>query len=137
MSNTLSEYGCLGHLAGRISSQLYSGSALYPPRRTFLMARAKAPARRPLVRVEQLEDRTAPALFTQLTPQTSTQLANNGFVASGDWNKDGFQDVVMANYGNPDGFGGVIPGKTITFAYGNGTGTFGSFSSQAVGPGND
>jgi hypothetical protein len=106
------------------------------PYKDPFMARAKAPARRPLVRVEQLEDRLAPALFTQLTPQTSTQLANNGFVAAGDWNKDGFQDIVMTNYGNGTLLG-VTPGKTITFAYGNGTGSFGSFSSQAVGAGND
>jgi hypothetical protein len=100
------------------------------------MARAKAPARRSHVRVEQLEDRLAPALFTQLTPQTSTQLANNGFVAAGDWNKDGFQDIVMTNYGNGS-LAGVTPGKTITFAFGDGTGKFGSFTSQAVGAGND
>ena len=91
------------------------------------MARRKSSPRRSFVRLEALEDRLAPALFTQLAPQTSNQLNNNGFVASGDWNKDGIQDLVLANYGN-----GLTGGNKIVFAYGDGTGKFSGYSGQAV-----
>ena len=83
--------------------------------------------------VEQLEDRTAPALFTVGASQTSTQLNNNGHVVAGFWNTDANLDIVMTNYG-PDT---SSPGKTITFAYGDGTGKFSGYTSLAVGSGND
>jgi hypothetical protein len=98
------------------------------------MTRIKSLPRRSFVRLESLEDRTAPALFTQFANGTSNQLNNNGHVVAGDWNKDGIQDLVLANYGLGSA---ATAGKTITFAFGDGTGKFGSYSSQAVGPGSD
>lgn len=93
------------------------------------------PARGSFVRLEQLEDRTTPApLFTQLAAQTNTQLNNNGYVAAADFDKNGTTDIVMTNYGPSTS----SPGKTITFAYNvDGDGKFSSFTSLAVGGGQD
>jgi hypothetical protein len=87
---------------------------------------------RPLARMncERLEDRTVPALFTVGSAQFFSGLNNNGFVASGDWDGDGKQDIVVTNYGDGTAAGA---GQTITFLYGKGDGTFGSPVSLPVG----
>src|SRR5262245_21739372 len=50
-------------------------------------------------RLEHLECRLAPAQFNVHTPCTFSSLNNNGCVATGDLNKDGFADAVLSNYG--------------------------------------
>src|SRR4051794_30753165 len=65
-------------------------------------ARGRQARRVVRIGLEHLESRETPALFTVGSPQTSNQLHNNGFVATGDWNGDGKLDIVMTNYGEGD-----------------------------------
>lgn len=51
------------------------------------------------LRFETLEGRIAPALFTVQNPGSITGLNNNGCVAVADFNKDGFADAVLTNFG--------------------------------------
>jgi hypothetical protein len=73
------------------------------------------------LRCEQLEDRTTPALFSVQQPVGYSSLNNNGCVAVADFNKDGFADMVLANFGT-DYSGGA--GTTITVLYGQSNGSF-------------
>jgi hypothetical protein len=77
--------------------------------------------------LEQFEDRITPvaSLFTAQAPITTSNLTNNGCVAVADFNKDGFPDVVMTNfgivYGSTPGLG---VGNSITIMRGQAGGGF-------------
>ncbi|HKB01463.1 MAG TPA: FG-GAP-like repeat-containing protein, partial [Gemmataceae bacterium] len=76
---------------------------------------------------EQLEGRFAPALFNVQTPLTFSTgvLNNNGCVATGDLNKDGFADAVLTNYGTwSPTFTLGTPGTSISVLYGKAGGGF-------------
>jgi Pyruvate/2-oxoacid:ferredoxin oxidoreductase gamma subunit len=70
---------------------------------------------------EQLEGRIAPALFNVQTPLAFTGLNNNGCVATGDLNKDGFMDAVLTNFGTDYSSGA---GNSIAVLYGKSGGGF-------------
>ena len=83
------------------------------------------------LRVEQLEGRIAPALFNVQSPQSFTGLSNNGSVVAADFNKDGFTDAALTNFGTGYGGGdGTIPGTTITVLYGRTDGSGGFVRDQ-------
>src|SRR3954471_6322310 len=81
-----------------------------PSRRT---ARQWARFFRP--RCEPLESRLAPALFTVHDVMSFNGLNNNGCVAVADFNKDGYSDAILANYGSAATAG---DGTTITILKG-------------------
>lgn len=102
--------------------------------------RVRVPAkRRPLVRLETLEDRTVPTLFTSLTPTLPAGLNNNGHVATADFDGDGNLDLVLTNYGS--GKDGILfgddPGKQISILFGNGTGSYPTATHYATGAADD
>ena len=70
---------------------------------------------------EPLEDRVTPALFNVQTPLSFTGMNNNGSVAVADFNKDGFADAVLSNFGTDYSSGA---GSTITVLYGKAGGGF-------------
>src|SRR5262245_46426171 len=82
---------------------------------------------------EQLEDRTTPALFDVQSPVSVGLINNFGCVATGDFNSDGKQDIVMTNYGLA-GPGNDAAGNTILVKMGIGDGTFGGATTYTVGP---
>src|SRR5262245_50625833 len=84
-------------------------------------ARHRRPAKSARLRCEQLEGRITPALFTVQSPMQFTGLNNNGCVAVADFNKDGFADAVLTNYGLAESSG---DGNTITILYGRSGGGF-------------
>src|SRR5262245_60290897 len=71
--------------------------------------------------IEGLEARETPALFNVQSPVTIGLLNNFGCVATGDFNNDGKQDVVMTSYGLA-GPGNAAAGNKIFVRLGNGTG---------------
>ena len=73
------------------------------------------------LRIAQLEDRTAPALFNVQTPQSFAGLDNNGCVAVADFDKNGRMDAVFTNFGTDYGSGA---GDSIVILYGNEAGGF-------------
>lgn len=90
-------------------------------------ARHRRPANNVQLRCEQFEDKITPALFNVSAPMTfSGALSNNGDVAVGDFNKDGFQDAVLTNFGTGYGapFDSGVPANTITLLYGRSGGGF-------------
>jgi hypothetical protein len=80
------------------------------------------------LRLEQVEDRIAPAIFTVQDPAytfAAGVMNNNGCVAVADFNKDGRMDAVFSNFGS--GYGtptqpNTTPGNTITILRGTPTG---------------
>jgi hypothetical protein len=81
------------------------------------------------LRFETLEGRIAPALFNVLDPGSISGLNNNGCVAVADFNKDGFADAVLTNFGTDYTTGA---GTTITILRNNQAGGF-TRSSPATG----
>lgn len=85
-------------------------------------ARQRSPRRGAFIRVERLEDRTVPTLFTQAASPL-TNAANNGCIAAGDLDGDGYTDFVVTNYGNTKSSStGADAGKTIGVLFGSATG---------------
>ncbi len=84
------------------------------------------------LRIEQLESRIAPALFTVQSPVTVSGSGNYGSIATGDFNADGKTDMVLTNYGTA-GPGNLAGGNVISVLLGNGNGTFGSASNFTLG----
>jgi hypothetical protein len=85
-------------------------------------ARRRRPAATVRLRCEPFEDRVTPALFTAHAPAyTFSGLNNNGCVAVGDLNHDGYMDAVLTNEGTDFSAGAD---NTITVLYGRSTGGF-------------
>src|SRR5437868_238855 len=78
-------------------------------------------ARSVQLRCEQLEGRITPALFNVHSPYSISGLNNNGCVVAADFNKDGFADAVLTNFGTDYGNGAA---RTITILRNNQDGTF-------------
>ena len=95
-------------------------------------------SRRPEVRVrlEQLEGRETPALFTVGSPQSFSGMSNNGDVAVGqfDSNNNSNLDIVLTNYGlSGPGDPLPLPGQKLTVLFGQGNGSFGGQQNLTVG----
>jgi hypothetical protein len=84
-------------------------------------ARRHRPAQLARLRCERFEDRITPTLFTAHAPYSFTGLNNNGSVAVGDFNHDGYTDTVLSNEGTDFSTGAD---NTITILYGRATGGF-------------
>ncbi len=90
----------------------------------FPPAPRRAARRKPFAGLEQLEDRSTPAIFTGVTGLLGNA-ANNGSIAAGDLDNDGYTDFVVSNYGNSkavSGSGTDAPGNTIGVVFGTGSG---------------
>ena len=87
--------------------------------------RRRSPGRCVGPRCERLEERLKFALFNVTTPLLFSGLNNNGSVAVGDLNKDGFTDAVLTNFGTDYGTGA---GTTIIVLYGRSGGGFNRIS---------
>ncbi|HEX4590009.1 MAG TPA: VCBS repeat-containing protein, partial [Gemmataceae bacterium] len=90
------------------------------PRKLAPPARRR-PAGAARLRCEPLEDRVTPALFTAQPPPNIAGLNNNGCVAVGDFNHDGYMDAVFTNEGTD--FNSAADNR-ITILYGKATGGF-------------
>lgn len=88
--------------------------------RSLLFPRRKAVRRPAFVRLEALEAREVPALFTPGSTLTPSSSNNNGCVATGDFDKDGNLDAVVSNYGSSSS----DFASSVTVLFGNGAGAF-------------
>src|SRR5436309_3410490 len=82
------------------------------------------------LRCEQLEGRITPALFNVHSPYNFSGLNNNGCVVAADFNKDGYADAVLTNFGTGYGspYDGGTPANSITILRNNQDGTFAHIS---------
>src|SRR5687768_15689797 len=71
----------------------------------------------------RLEDRVTPAVFNAqpALTQWGTNMNNNGFVATADFNKDGYMDAVLTNFGTSMS---DVSGNNVQVLYGQPGGGF-------------